>query len=439
MLARLMNFLSHDLWRIRARDLPRSRSLFIQPLRVIIGAWRGFDEDKCRLHASALTFYTLLSLVPVLAMAFGIAKGFGFEKLLERQILERLPGQEKVAAQVIAFAGRLLENANGGLIAGIGVAVLFWTVVQVLGNIEASFNDIWGVKQPRPLMRKLADYLSIMLICPLLLIVSSSTTIFIASRLQGLVAHLAFLGPLAPLILLGLKLLPFAAMWVLFSFIYVFLPNTRVRLSAGILGGIAAGTIYQLTQWIYVKFQIGATQYGAIYGSFAALPLFMVWLQVSWLIVLLGAEIAFAYQNVDTYEFEPDSLRVSGAFKRLLALRVASFAVKRFCQGRPPSPETAFSRELDIPIRLVRQILFELASAGVLSEVVAEAGEEKAYQPARSAESCTIQDVVELLDDKGTADIPVLESPELRRLRESLAELARTVRSSPANLRLKDL
>ena len=435
----LIKFLTRDLWRIRTKDLPRSQSLLIQPLRVVIRAWRGFDEDKCRLRASALTFYSLLSMVPVMAMAFGIAKGFGFEKLLEKEILERLQGQEDIAAQVIAFADRFLENTSGGLIAGIGVAVLFWTVVQVLGNIEASFNDIWGVRTPRTLMRKLADYLSIVLICPVLLIVSSSATIFIASQVQFLLKSLTFLGPLAPLILVALKILPYLTMWALFSFIYVFMPNTRVKVSAGLLGGITAGTIYQVTQWIYVKFQIGMTQYGAVYGSFAAVPLFLVWLQVSWLIVLLGAEISFAYQNVATYEFEPDSLLISYSFRRLLTLSMVSFAVKKFCRGEPPSTEADFARGLDIPIRLVRQILFELVSAGILSEVVPAAGGDKAYQPSRSAEDLKIRDVMGMLENKGTTDIPVLESPELQKLRESLAALAQAVKDSPANMALKDV
>ncbi|MBI5211087.1 MAG: YihY/virulence factor BrkB family protein [Elusimicrobia bacterium] len=438
-IGRVMQFLTQDLWRIRAKDLPRSQSLLIHPLRVVIRAWRGFDENKCRLRASALTFYSLLSMVPVAAMAFGIAKGFGFEKHLQRLILEKLPGQEKIAAQVIAFANKFLDNTSGGLIAGIGVAVLFWTVVQVLGNIEASFNDIWGVRHPRTLMRKLSDYLSIMLICPVLLIVSSSATIFIASQVELLLRTLSFMGPLAPLILLLLKALPFVVVWVLFSFVYVFMPNTRVKIPAGVCGGVAAGTIYQLTQWVYVTFQIGVTEYGAVYGSFAALPLFLVWLQFSWLIVLLGAEISFAYQNVSTYEFEPDSLLISYSFRRLLTLRMASFAVKRFCQGGPPSTETDFAQSLDIPIRLVRQILFELVSAGIFITVVCEGGEDKAYQPSSSSEDWRIRDVMGMLEDKGTTDIPVLESPELKKLRESLRELARTVRDSPANLRLQDV
>src|SRR5512135_1767314 len=228
MIRKIMRFLTNDLWRIRTRDLPRHRVMLVHPLRVVMRAWRGFDEDKCQLRASALTFYSLLSMVPVVAMAFGIAKGFGFQDLLQKVIMERLQGQEEVAAQIITFANKFLENVNGGIIAGIGVAVLFWTVVQVLGNIESSFNDIWGIKKSRPIMRQFADYLSMMLICPLLLIVSSSATIFVASQVKTLLTQIPALAGVAPLILVSLKILPFVAMWILFTFIYIFMPNTKV-------------------------------------------------------------------------------------------------------------------------------------------------------------------------------------------------------------------
>ncbi len=439
MIAKLMRFLTGDLWRIRAKDLSPSRSFLIHPLRLVMRAWRGFDEDKCQLRASALTFYSLLSMVPVMAMAFGIAKGFGFENLLRKLILERLQGQEEVANQIIDFANKFLANTNGGIIAGIGVAVLFWTVVQVLGNIESSFNDIWGIKKPRTMMRKFADYMCIMLICPLLLIVSSSATIFIASQVELIIRKLSFLGFFAPLILLSLKILPFFTMWILFTFLYIFMPNTRVSFKAALLGGITAGTIYQLTQWTYVTFQIKVNNYGAVYGSFAALPLFLAWLQISWVIVLLGAEVSFAHQNLATYEFEQDSLDISYSFKRLLTLLMVSVAAKRFCKAESPLTESELTRQLDIPIRLVRQILFELVSAGIFSEVMSTSNKERAYQPSRCEEELTVKNVLDILENKGVSNIPVLESPELKKLRDNLEAFSQAIKNSPANVLLKDI
>ncbi|HOX15820.1 MAG TPA: YihY/virulence factor BrkB family protein [Smithellaceae bacterium] len=173
----LINFIKNDIWRIRHTNLPRGKSFFLSPLRVLILSIRGFDEDKCHLRASALTFYSLISIVPVAAMAFGIAKGFGFEKILEAQLRSRLSGQEEVLNKVIGFSHSLLDSTRGGLIAGVGLIVLFWAVIKVLGQIEGSMNDIWGIKEGRSFGRKFGDYLSLMLICPVLIILSSSVTI----------------------------------------------------------------------------------------------------------------------------------------------------------------------------------------------------------------------------------------------------------------------
>jgi membrane protein len=436
---KINDFFSTEIWRIRADKLPKSKSFFLRQLRIIVLAWRGFDEDKCKLRASALTFYSLLSIVPIVAMAFGIAKGFGFEKKLEVVLLEKFPGQEEVIGRVILFAQSFLQNTQGGLIAGIGIAVLFWTVIKVLGNIETSFNDIWGIKHGRSFGRKFSDYMSVMLICPILLIMSSSMTVLITSQVALILDKIAILGALAPLIMFSLKFLPYLFLWILFTFFYAFMPNTKVLIRSAFLGGVVAGTIYQLTQWAYITFQIGASKYGAIYGSFAALPLFLVWLQVSWLIVLFGAEISFAEQNVETYEFEPDSLKVSGAFKRLLALRITHLCVKNFFKAKTPWTAAQIAHRLEIPVRLVRQILFELTECGVLVEVRFSDLNEVAYQPAKDIEHLTIQEVLETLDTHGISDIPVESSDELRKLEESLKLFAERNKKSEANLLLKNL
>ena len=304
MFSRILHFIRVDIWRIRLRNLPPKKSFLIKQLRIVLLALRGFGDDKCLLRASALTFYSLLSIVPVLAMAFGIAKGFGLEtELVARlsELPERFPGQEKVLNDVIESAKNLLENTKEGVIAGIGVAVLFWTIIKVLGNIEKSFNDIWGVKKARSIGRKLSDYLSMMLVCPILFVMSSSVTVFIAGQIRLVTEKIALLGAISPFIFAILRLFPYCVIWIMFSFLYIFMPNTKVNFRSGILAGIVAGTTYQVVQWVYITFQIGVTKYNAIYGSFAALPLFLVWLQLSWLIVLFGEEISFAYQNVDTY------------------------------------------------------------------------------------------------------------------------------------------
>ena len=227
-----------DIWRIRLADLPFGKSFLIKQLRIIILAFRGYDEDRCLLRASSLTFYTLLSIVPVAAMFFGIAKGFGFEKRLEKELFDKFPGQEEVLSQVINFSNSLLDQTQGGLIAGIGLLILFWSVLKILGHIEMALNDIWGIKEHRSWGRKFSDYLSIMLISPVLVLMSGSATVFITTQVEQITQKVALLGVFSPLISFLLKFTPYVLIWVLFTLLYVIMPNTRVNFKAGLLGGV---------------------------------------------------------------------------------------------------------------------------------------------------------------------------------------------------------
>jgi membrane protein len=227
--------------------------------------------------------------------------------------------------------------------------------------------------------------------------------------------------------------------WVVFTFIFAFMPNTKVRFKSALIGGITAGTIFQIIQWVYINFQIGVAKYGAIYGSFAALPLFLIWLQMSWLIVLFGAEVSFAHQNVETYEFEPDCLSVSKSFKKLLSLLIVHRLVRKFCNGEKPSDASGLSHELEMPVRLVRQILYELSTSGVLSEVRNSKDKEFAYQPAVDLEKITVKFVIDQLERQGTSNIPVAKLSELDKLSNCLRQLGEVIETSPANALLKNI
>lgn len=438
-LSDIVQFLNADIWRLQAHKLPPRRSFWITQLRIFLLAVRRFNLDRCALRASALTFYSLLSIVPVIALAFAVAKGFGLEKILSEQLLAKLQGHEAVAERIIGFAQSLLANTRGGAIAGVGIALLFWTVIKLLGNIEKSFNDIWGVKTPRAMGRKLADYLSVMMICPVLLIIASSATVLVMTQVTLMLERLSFLGYLADVLILFLKILPYAVIWIVFTFIYAFMPNTKVEIKSALWGGILAGTIYQLVQLAYVSFQIGVSNYGAIYGSFAALPLFLVWLQMSWLIVLLGAEFSFAHQNVATYEFEQDCLNVSHSFRRTIAVLVTSLCAKTLLQGEPPLTAGDISRELDAPIRLIRSVLSELTEARLLSEVCSASGSEVAYQPACDIHQLTVAGVIKRLDEQGIPTLPISESPDVQKLRETIKRFRDMNEQSSANLLLQNL
>jgi membrane protein len=436
---RLTDFLKTGIWRLRLSEFGPLTSTGVRLLRMILLAVRGFHEDHLPLRASALTLYTLFSLVPVLAMAFGIAKGFGFEAVLEKRLLENFPGQEDIINHLMGYAVSLLQSTKGGLIAGIGVAVLFWTVIKVLEHIENSLNDIWGITASRSLARKFSDYLAVMLIGPLLLIMSGSATVFITTQITSIMEKVSLLGLISPLIYFLLKLLPYGLIWILFTLLYTLLPNTRVRLGSGLMAGIFAGTCYQIAQWIYINFQVGAARYNAIYGGFAALPLFLAWLQISWIIVLIGAEISFAHQNADAFEFEKDSHNISLLHKKRIALCISHQLIQNFAAGTSPFTAIALSRKLEIPIRLVRQILQELVESNIFSITGVENDEEPAYQPAKDIHQLTILNILNALDARGSHNIHVRETPALETISEALHSFAVQIEKAPLNKRLMDI
>ncbi len=278
-----------------------------------------------------------------------------------------------------------------------------------------------------------------MLICPVLIILAGSVTVLLTTRITLMLEHLSFLGYLANVLIDLLKLVPYAVIWLVFTFIYVFMPNTKVELKSALWGGILAGTVYQVVQLIYIKFQIGVSSYGAIYGSFAALPLFLAWLQLSWLIVLLGAEASFAHQNVASYEFEQDCQTINPRFRRMTALAVMTLCVKNFAHAERPSTDREIAEKLETPIHLVRSVIADLKEARLLSEVCGDRPGDLAYQPACDIQSLTIAEVNDRLDAQGGGRVPIAETPELEKLRESLKQFLETDKQSAANLKLRDL
>ncbi len=435
----IKNLFADYLLQIRSGTLSHKQSFVARQIRTVVLALRGFDEDKCALRASALTFYSLLAIVPAAALAFGIAKGFGMQKMLERELLEKMRGQEEVISRVIEFANSALEQTKGGLIAGVGIIILIWLIIKLLGNIEKSFNDIWGITHQRPLGRKLSDYLSFLFVAPILIILSSSITVFITTQITLITEKIDFLGSVSPLILFVIRLFPYVFIWFLFTFVYIFMPNTKVSFRSGLLGGIVAGTIYEIVQWGYISFQVGAARAGALYGSFAALPLFMIWLQVSWLIVLFGAEIAFAHQNVDTYQLEPESLGASPAFRRLLALAIAHVCIKNFSIGDRPWTAGEISNSLGIPVRLTNQILNDLVQSGVLTETIGTDERDPLYQPGRDVNLLDISFVIKALDELGNKDIPLERTEKIEKISECLEGFKAMIDRSEENILLKDI
>ena len=442
MVSRFLTFFKTGIWEIQLKNLSPIEAFSIKYLRIILLASRGFIRDNCQKTASVLTYYSLLNLVPVVAVAFAMAKGFGLEKLIEKQILqmaEKANWQADITTQIISFSHKLLEQAKGGLIAGVGVVLLFWTVISILGKIEEALNEIWEVKKSRTLIRKFSDYITMMVLGPVLLIISSSATVLVASQVKVIVNKIALLGVFSKVIFLLLNLLPYVSIWVLLTMLYLIMPNTRIPLRSAILGGVAAGTIAQVVQWIYIKFQIGVASYGAIYGSFAALPLFLGMLQMSWMIVLFGAEIANANEHYETYGFHPDYSRMSVSSKKILMLRIFHLLTKKFSLGEKPLSAHQIAHALEIPARLVQQFLLELSDVGLVVETAKGIKGEVAFQPGRTIENITVKFALDEYEKYGTTKIPDYQSDESEKISRYLKDISETIEKSPANVRLKEL
>lgn len=438
-IGRIRGFLSHDLWRLEVTLMPSYQRIAIHLLRILCVVLKQLSGERVHLRAAGLTFYSLLSIVPVLAMLFGLAKGFGLDRVLEKELFRSIGGQEEVVTRLIAFAHNLLETTQGGIVAGAGVVVLFWSVLNVFGSIEKGFNEMWGITQQRPLLRKATHYLSLSLCSAILVAISSAMTVMITSQVTFFVNRIKLLETFSPAIFEGLKALPMMVIWLLFTLIYSAIPNTRVRIGPAALAGVLAGTAFQVFQRVYIGFQVGVAKYNAIYGSFAALPLFLVWMQLSWLIVLIGAQISVVTQNLDRFAFEADSRRISPAFRRLLTLLVASQVVKQFCFGEGSSGTASLSSQLKIPRPLLQDLLGDLVACGVLVEIRSDLDGDPRYHPGTDPDKITLHYVLAGLEANGNDDLPVEHSDGFLKLSESMEKFREIVQSSPANLLLKRL
>ncbi|ACN16355.1 predicted tRNA processing ribonuclease Rbn (RNase BN) [Desulforapulum autotrophicum HRM2] len=404
----------------------------------VVAAVKGFQKDNCMLRASALTFYTLLSIVPVMAMAFGIAKGFGFETMLRKEILLRLAGHEEAAQRIIDFSGTLLAETKGGVMAAVGVIFLAWAVVKMLGHMEDAFNTIWWIKKGRTLVRKFSDYLGLLFVAPLLLILSGSTTVFILTRLKVFFEATGGVVFVEPFVFFFVKLLPFFTIWILFFFLYMFMPNKKVDIRAAVMGALIAGGVYQMGQMIYFRFQVGVSHYNAIYGSFAALPLFLIWLQASWVLLLLGAEIAFVWEgrrslNEKEGAYEQMSMRT----RKILCLGIVLVCVQRFSRGLKAPSDSEIAQELEIALGVVRMLLDDLVECNILAEITTPSGDR--FQPAMDLEFMTVMTVINALEVHGETEVEIPGTMEFEALTHAVDLLSGAVSNAHGDRRLKDI
>jgi membrane protein len=430
------NFFEHDIWKISVKDKHPVFSFFVKQGRILIIAIRGYNEDKIQLRASALSFYTLISIVPILALVFGISQGFGLEDYLKNILIQKFHEHQDMLNTLLGFVEKYLGRINGGYITGVGLLILFWSVMKVLGNIESSFNGIWRIKKSRIISRKFTDYISLLVIAPVLLVIASS---FNVSRLESISDSIPFLRYLDSFLKFMVTVLSFTLIWFVFTLIYIVIPNTKVNFVPALIAGIIAGTMFQLLQWGYVNFQSLLSSYGAIYGTFAALPLFMMWLELSWLIVLLGAEISYAYQNAVHYEQEVQGVQVSLKDKKILTLLVTRKIIRNFVEGKPAMNAAEIALDLSIPVRIVRDIVYVLLNSKIIIETLNQELREVAYQPAIDPSIITVSYMFDEIDKMGNQLTFDHETPEKEKISAIVESFYDDIRQSPKNVLLKDL
>lgn len=425
-----------DIWSIGKGDVSKMRFLFYSILKKLLLAIEFTTTKRITSAAAALTYSTLLAIVPIFAVVFGIARGFGYNKYIEEWFRESFSSQPQVSEIIIGFVNSYLVHTKSGLFLGIGLLFMLFTVIMLISNIERTFNDIWQAKKPRSMFRTITDYTSMLLLMPVVIVITSGISIFFATIFKQ-IEDTMVIGPLAQFFL---QLLPYVLMSGVFIALYLFMPNTKVKLSCALVPGILAGVAMQGLQLFYIHSQIWVSSYNAIYGSFAALPLFMLWIQISWLICLFGAELCYANQNMDDYAFKAKTEDLSHRYKMLLSLVLASRICRNFSEGAKPLSALKLKLATGIPIRIVNDLLYQLVQINILTEIPGgDKDGESLYQPAECITRLSVGTLIDRMEAQGkwslTIDVKQLSSTAWKKI---IAE-RNTYLNSQREVLLKDL
>lgn len=425
-----------DIWSIGKGDVSKMRFLFYSILKKLLLAIEFTTTKRITSAAAALTYSTLLAIVPIFAVVFGIARGFGYNKYIEEWFRESFSSQPQVSEIIIGFVNSYLVHTKSGLFLGIGLLFMLFTVIMLISNIERTFNDIWQAKKPRSMFRTITDYTSMLLLMPVVIVITSGISIFFATIFKQ-IEDTMVIGSLAQFFL---QLLPYVLMSGVFIALYLFMPNTKVKLSCALVPGILAGVAMQGLQLFYIHSQIWVSSYNAIYGSFAALPLFMLWIQISWLICLFGAELCYANQNMDDYAFKAKTEDLSHRYKMLLCLVLVSRICRNFSEGGKPLSALKLKLATGIPIRIVNDLIYQLVQINILTEIPGgDKDGESLYQPAECITRLSVGTLIDRMEAQGkwslTIDVKQLSSTAWKKI---IAE-RNTYLNSQREVLLKDL
>lgn len=331
-------------------------------------------------------------------MVFAIARGFGYSKYIEIWFRGAFESQPQAAEVIIGFVNSYLVHTKSGIFLGFGLIFMLYTVLMLVSNIERTFNHIWQVKKPRSIFRTFTDYLAMFFLCPILIVLTSGVSIFIAA----IADNLPDIMLLAPILRFGMSIAPYIIMSLLFMGLYLFIPNTHVRISNVIVPGILVSVAMQWLQLFYIHSQMWVSSYNAIYGSFAALPLFMLWVQISWTICLFGVELCYTSQNLDYYDYNAKTSDISHRYRIMLCAIIMSIICKRFDKGDRPLTATELHSATKIPIRIINDLLYCMIEAKLVIEITSdEKGEASLFMPAESVENLSLGVMIDRLESRG--------------------------------------
>lgn len=399
----IKQFIEYDLWRRTSSELQQSRRtkrVGFGVLKTIILVIRGFNSKQLNMTANALTYSLAFAIVPILAMILAVAKGFGFSEMIENQLQQSMLGETNLVPTVMEIVDRYLETAQGGAFIGIGLLILIWAVYSFFRNVEQAFNSIWDVKKSRSVVRQLTTYIAVLFLVPVLVVTTSGMSIFVHSTVESLSAFKVLDEYHGTMV----RILQFLIVWVIFLWMYMAIPNTKVHFRSAIYPAIIMGTLFQLLQMLSMYVIMFLSRTSIVYGAFAAIPIIMIWLQWACLLILIGAELSFAIQNNEQFEYELDVLSMSRRYKDFLTLYLLHRIIYRFEHDEIPYMAVELAHENNLPIRLVSQLLNRLVDVGLLRTVYVEQKEEKTYQPALDTHQITVGMCIERIDKQGTEE-----------------------------------
>ena len=386
------SYLTGGVW-----DDPR-RKLKVKVAKVINLSFRSFMDRDLQTKSMALTFSTVLAIVPAFAMIFAIGRGFGFQNLLEEQLFLNFPAQKNFITFALKFVDSYLNEASQGVFVGVGLIFLLYTMVSLLSDIETAFNQIWDIKKERSIYQKITDYIAICLLVPIMMICSSGVSIFMSSTLQDN-THFSFL---TPLVNVALEASPFILAFFAFSISFCLIPNTRVKFKYAATAGAICAVIFQILQMLFLSGQLYVSKYNAIYGSFSFLPLLLIWLQLSWLILLFGCVLTYSLQNIFAFNFLDNSVPPSRALETKVMLIIMAVVSKRFHDNQSPLSPQEISVIYNLPIRMVNRLCNKLNKAGLVNLVMKE-NDEIGVAPAVDTDELTVGNIFNKIENEGNA------------------------------------